>query len=163
MPPSILACAACMRRASQIVSRGKQWPQHDALLALRQLAPVARASLQTRATAAKNDDEQPSPPTVAQKSERDRLRTIVKKHLVRLDDPWNIEQYVQKALARDRFEEALLLTQTAGRDKQLVVAWNHLIEYQLKNQRLRPAIKLFNDVSDPRTLFVPLHRTDCRR
>lgn len=152
-----------MRRATQIVCRGKQWPQRDALQGLLQAAPVARASLHSAVKATSDTDQQPSSPTVAQKNERDRLRIIVKKQLVRLEDPWNIEQYVQKALAKGRFEEALLLTQTAGRDKQLVVAWNHLIEYQLQNQRLRPALKLLNDVSETRTHLVScIILTSCR-
>lgn len=64
-----------------------------------------------------------------------------------MDDPWNIAQYVENALAKDRFDEALLLTKTAGKDLQVVVSWNHLINYLLGKQQLKNAIKLYNDVS----------------
>jgi hypothetical protein len=60
---------------------------------------------------------------------------------------------VENALATDRYEEALLLTKTAGKDRQVVVAWNHLLGYLLGKQKLREAIKLYNDVGASR---VPL-------
>lgn len=90
-------------------------------------------------------DAEPEP-DVTEKRERARLQRIVKKHLNYMDDPWKIGHHVEQTLAKDRFDEALLLTQTASRDRQVVVAWNHLIAYQLAKQKLKGAIKLYNDV-----------------
>ncbi|EHK47277.1 hypothetical protein TRIATDRAFT_163421, partial [Trichoderma atroviride IMI 206040] len=85
---------------------------------------------------------------VSKKKNQERLERIVKKELTHIntEDPWKIAQYVENALAADRFEEALLLTKTAGKDCQVVVAWNHLIGYLLGKQKLREAIKLYNDM-----------------
>ncbi|RCI13958.1 hypothetical protein L249_7926 [Ophiocordyceps polyrhachis-furcata BCC 54312] len=74
-----------------------------------------------------------------------RLRRVVNKHLTYMDDPWKIGKYVEATLAKDRFEEALLLTQTVSKDHDVVVSWNHLIGYQMQKQQLTKAIKLFND------------------
>lgn len=73
------------------------------------------------------------------------------------DDPWAVGQYVEKALARDAFDEALLLVQKASAgDQQVVVAWNHLIDYQFNKQQLKRAIKLYNDVRPrPCSLSAP--------
>ncbi|RDA87487.1 hypothetical protein CP532_1606 [Ophiocordyceps camponoti-leonardi (nom. inval.)] len=75
-----------------------------------------------------------------------RLRRVVNKHLTYMDDPWKIGKYVEATLAKDRFEEALLLTQTVSKDHDVVVSWNHLIGYQMQKQQLTKAIKLFNDM-----------------
>lgn len=86
-------------------------------------------------------------PELAEKRARVRLETIVRKHLRHMsDDPWTVGQYVEKALARDAFDEALLLVQKASRGGQMVVAWNHLIDYQMNKQQARRALKIFNDV-----------------
>lgn len=87
--------------------------------------------------------------TVLQQKQREKLQRAVKKHLTHMDDPWKIAQHIEQTLLKDRFDEALLLTQKASKDGQVVVAWNHLIGYQLEKQRLKQAIKLFNDASIP--------------
>lgn len=84
--------------------------------------------------------------TVLQQKQREKLQRAVKKHLTHMDDPWKIAQHIEQTLLKDRFDEALLLTQKASKDGQVVVAWNHLIGYQLEKQRLKQAIKLFNDM-----------------
>ncbi|KAF4971237.1 hypothetical protein FZEAL_9896, partial [Fusarium zealandicum] len=84
--------------------------------------------------------------TEAAKRAKEKLQRAVKKQLEYMDDPWKIGKYVEKALAKDRYDEALLLTQMASRDQQLVVSWNHLINYMLEKQQLRQALKLHNDM-----------------
>jgi len=68
-----------------------------------------------------------------------------------LPDRWHHSKLIQKLLAQDRRDEALLLVQRSSKDFQIIVSWNFLIEYDLKNQRLHSAVKLFNDVSPART------------
>lgn len=89
----------------------------------------------------------PADSTVAKEAAKRRLKRAVNEHLDRMDDPWTIGKYVEKALARGAFEEALLLVEKASRNQQLVVSWNHLIDYQLTQDRIKDAIKLYNDVS----------------
>ncbi|KAM5345525.1 hypothetical protein ACJ41O_011386 [Fusarium nematophilum] len=81
-----------------------------------------------------------------QKKAKLKLQRGVKKQLEYMDDPWKIGQYVEQALAKDRYDEALLLTQTASKNLQVVVSWNHLINYMLQKQQLRNAVKLYNDM-----------------
>ncbi|KHO00836.1 pentatricopeptide repeat protein [Metarhizium album ARSEF 1941] len=83
---------------------------------------------------------------VAEKKQHEKLQRAVNKHLSYMQDPWKIARHVDQTLAKDRFDEALLLTQRASKDRQVVVAWNHLIDYQLEKQHLKKAITLFNEV-----------------
>jgi pentatricopeptide repeat protein len=75
-----------------------------------------------------------------------KLQAAVKKQLSLAQDPFHIAQHVSKALERGSFDEALLLTRTASRNKKVEVSWNHLIDYQMKNRRLHAAVKLYNEV-----------------
>lgn len=100
-----------------------------------------------KADAPQTFDADPEEPSVSAKKAREKLERAVKKNLPYLDDPWKLGQYVTDALAKDRFDEALLLTQKASNKDQVVVSWNHLIDYQLEKQQLRKAIKLYNEVS----------------
>ncbi|KAI1417716.1 hypothetical protein F5Y13DRAFT_185048 [Hypoxylon sp. FL1857] len=68
------------------------------------------------------------------------------KQLQYLNDPLHIADYVRKTLAKGNFEEAALITRKASRDKKVIVSWNHLIDYQLQNDRLHAAIKLYNEM-----------------
>ncbi|KAH6985043.1 hypothetical protein BKA56DRAFT_328804 [Ilyonectria sp. MPI-CAGE-AT-0026] len=99
-----------------------------------------------KADAPQTFDADPEEPSVSAKKAREKLERAVKKNLPYLDDPWKLGQYVTDALAKDRFDEALLLTQKASNKDQVVVSWNHLIDYQLEKQQLRKAIKLYNEM-----------------
>lgn len=148
MSASLVNCAACLRRAMQASSRSR--PLASILPVLpqtsRHYASVATPSIE-RTDAPQNLVLEPVDSDVSKKKDFERLQRIVKKELQHMDDPWKIAQYVERALASDRFDEALLLTKTAGKDRQVVVAWNHLINYLLGKQQLKNAIKLYNDVS----------------
>lgn len=78
-----------------------------------------------------------------------KLQWATKKELEWTKDPYHIAQNVAKKLEENDFDKALLLTQQASKDKQVIVSWNHLIEYQFQNKRLHAAIKLYNDVCLP--------------
>lgn len=76
------------------------------------------------------------------------LNRAVYAHLRRMDDPWTIGKYVEKALERGAFEEAQIVVEKASRQHQLTVSWNYLIAHLLKMDRIRDAVKLYNDVSN---------------
>ena len=86
-----------------------------------------------------------------------KLRRTVKKHLSNSSDPYIIAQHVETILKKDQYDEALLLTQQASKDQNVVVAWNHLIGYQLEKQRLKAGMKLYNDVGHtPSNIFYTM-------
>lgn len=88
-----------------------------------------------------------------ERSDAKALDWVVRKHLEHLKDPYKIAEHVLKTLEKGRFEEAALLTRKASRDGKVTVSWNHLIDYQMRNQRLNSAVKLYNEVlsnEDPR-------------
>ncbi|KAM4055356.1 PPR repeat family protein [Hirsutella rhossiliensis] len=154
MAGSFLSCAACLRRTVRVAAHGSLAAD---LITTRALAALGQPTRHyaTAAAAAPVDAPQALDPEpadaeaeldIAMKRERAKLQRIVKKHLTYMDDPWKIGHHVEQTLAKDRFDEALLLTQTASRDRQVVVAWNHLIAYQLDKQKLKSAIKLYHDM-----------------
>ncbi|KAL7929984.1 hypothetical protein V8C35DRAFT_314318 [Trichoderma chlorosporum] len=153
MSGGLIGCAACLRRAVQASSRNRPLAEASirasgilpALPQTRHYASVASPSTE-RTDAPRSLVLEPVDSEGSKKKNFERLQRIVKKELQHMDDPWKIAQYVENALAKDRFDEALLLTKTAGKDRQLVVAWNHLINYLLGKQQLKDAIKLYNDM-----------------
>lgn len=163
MTGSILACGACLRRAMQILPRQKAAFEATFVLQSRQLPLQSQRDHTTAAafTAAIED----TPPTsslsdaghgsVSAKRSLEQMKRNVRKHLNYLDDPWKIAQDVEGMLAKDRFDEAVLLTQAAGKSMQVTVSWNHLIDYMMEKQQLRKAIKLYNDVSTSSTSSSP--------
>ncbi|KAI1432292.1 hypothetical protein GGR50DRAFT_675207 [Xylaria sp. CBS 124048] len=69
-----------------------------------------------------------------------------RKELQYLQDPYHIANRVSDALKDDNLELASLITRQSSRDANVVVSWNHLIDYHLKNDRLQTAIKLYNEM-----------------
>ncbi|UKZ78217.1 hypothetical protein TrVFT333_005952 [Trichoderma virens FT-333] len=155
MSQSLVGCAACLRRAVQASSRSRPLAEAASIWTASGVVPVLPQTSRHYASVAAPSTERTDAPRslvlepvdseASKKKNFERLQRIVKKELQHMDDPWKIAQYVEKALAKDRFDEALLLTKTAGKEQQVVVAWNHLINYLLGKQQLKNAIKLYND------------------
>lgn len=74
------------------------------------------------------------------------IRWKVKKHLEYLDNNFKIAEHVERTLERGDYDEALLLVREASRKGDVVVSWNHLIGYLMRNQRLHAAVKIYNEV-----------------
>ncbi|KAM0334031.1 hypothetical protein ACHAQA_001051 [Verticillium albo-atrum] len=147
----MLSCRACLRRALNSVAGPSASTE---LAALRIAAPsqftrsFATNSIEDaiRAPASRTPSRQPRTETSLDTKEKQKLEWVVKKHLERMDDPFKIAQHVHRTLAKDRYDEALLLVQQASKTAQCTVSWNHLIDYQMKNQKLNAAVRLLNDM-----------------
>lgn len=74
------------------------------------------------------------------------LQWRVKKHLEHLTNNYKIAEHVERTLDRGEFEEASMLVRQASKTQNVTVAWNHLIDYQMRQQRLHAAVKLYNEV-----------------
>ncbi|KAI4866434.1 hypothetical protein F4820DRAFT_417102 [Hypoxylon rubiginosum] len=68
------------------------------------------------------------------------------KQLQYLKDPLHIAEYVHKTLGKDHFEEAALVARKASKNTNVAVSWNHLIDYQMRHDKLHAAIKLYNEM-----------------
>ena len=155
MSRSLFSCAACSRRA--VLALGTTTPRFPATtVARRAVAIPFRAnhrlySVEAPATtpdAPRNLDAADQDGEGAAEKARKRLEKAVYKQMDYLaEDPWHIAKYVEDALKRDAYDEALLLVQKASRKAQITVAWNHLIDYQIQRDRIKEAVKLLNDVS----------------
>ncbi|PHH62524.1 hypothetical protein CDD81_6910 [Ophiocordyceps australis] len=82
----------------------------------------------------------------AQERKTAAIRRRVARHMSRMDDPWHIANQVQIILANGGFDEALMLVQKFSARMQVVVSWNHVIDHLLKQQKIKEAIKLYNDM-----------------
>lgn len=114
-------------------------------------APKRRVALEEQGLAEDHEEleyenlKPQSDEAVKRKYEK-KLEANVKKHLSLMPDPYHIAQHIENALGKGKFDEALLMTRMASRNTKVEVSWNHLIDYQLKNERLHAAIKLYNEV-----------------
>lgn len=163
----MFVCRSCARRASTALSRRVpstcEVPSPAAALgALRPPTassfsmPVRRSHAPAVDTLEEDPDFEESfrdggrtkaPGSAKESAKADKkLAWVVRKHLEHMEDPFKIAEHVKRTLEKDRFEEALELTRTASKDAQCQVSWSYLIDYQLNNQRLHAAIKLFNEV-----------------
>ncbi|KAI1180413.1 hypothetical protein F4777DRAFT_315376 [Nemania sp. FL0916] len=69
-----------------------------------------------------------------------------RKELEYLGDALLIAKRVKTALAKDNFDLAITIARQASKRNNVVVTWNHLIEYQLQNQRMHAALKLYSEM-----------------
>ncbi|KAI0166064.1 hypothetical protein GGR57DRAFT_4512 [Xylariaceae sp. FL1272] len=69
-----------------------------------------------------------------------------RKELQYLSDPLHIANRVRRALDKDDFDHAAMITRQASKSHKVEVSWNHLIDYQLKHDRLAAALKLYNEM-----------------
>ncbi|KAM7185372.1 hypothetical protein V8F33_012424 [Rhypophila sp. PSN 637] len=147
----MFVCRACLRKGlgalpyartteARLVSSLRTLPNHG--FRRRTFATVSQppARIETNdVTKAVPDDHEDSP-------SMKRLEWVVNKHLQYLKDPKLIADHVKATLQKDKFLEALLLTRKASRNTKVTVSWNHLIDHQMKQQRLHAAIKLYNEM-----------------
>jgi hydroxylamine reductase (hybrid-cluster protein) len=147
----MFSCRACLRRTFSSLLGSSGSPFEGAVLFPLYRNQYSFRDARRKFTTAVVEATEETQAGITHKKEAKKLQWIVRKHLEHLDDPFKIAQHVEQTLRKDRYEEALLLTQTVSKDKQCTVSWNHLIGYLLEKQRLHGAIKLFNEV---RTLFL---------
>lgn len=160
----LLSCRACLSKTARVATYSRSRLASTASRIT--TAHLGRPSERRYATTASATPEEglglPQPGRSpdsdaghARKQENVKLRRAVKRQLEHLNDSWAVAQRVEETLLKDRFEEALLLTQEASRDGQMVVSWNRLIEYMFKKQQLSQAIKVFNEASTNHLFALP--------
>ncbi|KAJ2906768.1 uncharacterized protein MKZ38_010759 [Zalerion maritima] len=76
-----------------------------------------------------------------------RLEAAVSKAINYHKDPYTVAQYVQSVLKQGRYNEAVeVVKQATSKGMDVVVSWNHLIDYNMANNHSRVALKLFTDL-----------------
>jgi len=66
-----------------------------------------------------------------------------------LKDPLKLAENVRLTLRDGEFDKAERLVRFASREGLYIVAWNHLINYQISHGKVNGAIKTYNEVSIP--------------
>ncbi|KAI1358600.1 hypothetical protein F5Y08DRAFT_111125 [Xylaria arbuscula] len=158
----MFTCSACLRRALNPVPRYRlpRTPsaRYHNLQSLRATttAPPSTRKYSTAATQERIEDR--TSPVTAQdfvdadhgENKAPRLGRsatwAARKELEYLRDPLHIANRVAAALKKDNFELASLITRQASKSTSVTVSWNHLIDFQLRNGRIRAALKLYNEM-----------------
>ncbi|KAK8041867.1 hypothetical protein PG993_006390 [Apiospora rasikravindrae] len=150
----MFTCRACTRRLLTAVVDHALASEPTTSNALRRSTiSTTSTQQQTRSFAAatsvvertKQDGEDEEKP-VMNKKDTKVLEWSVNKQLEYLSDPFHIANQVQAILDKDRFEEAKMMVLKASKGKNIAVSWNHLIDYEMRRQKLHSGIKLFNDM-----------------
>lgn len=71
----------------------------------------------------------------------------LREELKYLRDPLKLADYVHDLLQKDAFEKAAELVRMAGKSTPCTVSWNHLINYEMSQERVNSAVKLYNEVN----------------
>ncbi|KAK3313780.1 hypothetical protein B0H66DRAFT_361018 [Apodospora peruviana] len=150
----MFVCRACMRKGLGVLRNTREVEARllSSLRAVPSHAPRRLAFATDTSPVEHVGNESALPPRTRHVDESEdspdmkRLDWVVNKHLQYLKDPFDIAAHIKKTLEKNRYHEALHLTRKASRTTKLTVGWNHLIDYQMKEQRLHAAIKLYNEM-----------------
>lgn len=74
------------------------------------------------------------------------MERAVKKELVYLKDPLKHANHVKQTLRENDLDKALALCRIASKDMQVIVSWNHTIDYLLARRELKLALKTYNEM-----------------
>lgn len=154
----MFVCSACARRASNAVLPRLPTVKNYLTVSSRAIA-TGSTKRQDHGSAVR--DIEGDRATLDRHSNRPKRQDIsskiqraTKKELQWIHDPWHLAESVSNKLESGDFEKALHMTREASSGDQVVVSWNHLIQYTFKQQKLHAAIKLFNEVGCDLVLLV---------
>lgn len=152
----MFTCRACTRRlTTAVVDHAlSAEPSHNALRRSITSTTTAQQSRNYAATAAasaveraiRGEDKPVEEPPVLNSKETKAMEWSVNKQLEYISDPFHIANQVQAILNKDRFDEAKMMVLKASKGKNIAVSWNHLIDYEMRHQKLHSGIKLFNEM-----------------
>ncbi|KAI0180111.1 hypothetical protein GGR52DRAFT_529828 [Hypoxylon sp. FL1284] len=146
----MFTCKACLRRAFASIASHTNQSLHPykypatlpPLSSRRHKTTYAEAGASARGS---RQDESRQPDRRSSKVSHSR-QWAAKKELQYLNDPFLVARFVRQTLGNGDFEKAALVTRGASKNMKVVVSWNHLIDYLLRNDRIHAAIKLYNDM-----------------
>ncbi|KAK8090261.1 hypothetical protein PG997_005222 [Apiospora hydei] len=151
----MFTCRACTRRLLTAVVDHALAAEPTSNALRRSIISTTSTQQQTRSFAAattavertkQQDGEEEEDKPVMSKKDTKALEWSVNKQLEYLSDPFHIANQVQAILDKNRFDEAKLMVLKASKGKNIAVSWNHLIDYEMRRQKLHSGIKLFNEM-----------------
>ncbi|KAI1331306.1 hypothetical protein F5Y16DRAFT_361145 [Xylariaceae sp. FL0255] len=143
----MFACKSCMRRAIFSLCSVSQNAVPSAFRTLATAAEQTSSEFQPIRPARKPTRTANHEGLDGRKYRKTAADWAAEKELQYMDDPFHVATRVKKALDDDDFEHAALITKKAtSSGKAVVVSWNHLIDYQLKKDSIRAALKTYNDM-----------------
>jgi hypothetical protein len=84
------------------------------------------------------------PSTKSRKELPDAYET--RQELVWLGDPLKLAGHILDVLRKGRFDEAEHLVRAASKNIQCTVSWNHLVDWQMSQGKVKGAVKTYNEV-----------------
>jgi pentatricopeptide repeat protein len=143
----MFVCKACLRKSLGAVASDARLLRPAQTQAAKAFGPRRLASTSAAAAPQSSPSPEDRKTELAEERRVQKVEFAVKKHLQYLSkDPFKVQEHVLRILEKGNFEEAVTLVRKASRDTKLTVSWNHLIDYEMKNQHLHAAIKLYNEM-----------------
>ncbi|KAI1085837.1 hypothetical protein F5B20DRAFT_21137 [Whalleya microplaca] len=148
-------CRACFTKAfSTTINHTLRLPNNATTLRSILASTHPRRQRYATATFSTEFEEQPGTPRdnrpprrlLRPRTAHDPREWAANKQLQYMKDPLHIANHVKNTLDKGRFDDAALIVRKASAYTKLVVSWNHLIDYQLREGRLHAALKLFNEM-----------------
>lgn len=93
---------------------------------------------------------------VQEKSAQQKNNKALLKELEYLPDPLKLAEHIHYVLRNAQPEKALDLVRLASKDRQCIVAWNHIIDFHMKAGRVSEALKFYNEMKK-RAQFPDAH------
>ena len=70
----------------------------------------------------------------------------INKELQYLSSPMRVADRVRDVLRKGNDEKAFALLQAASKSMSCIVGWNHLLDFHMSQERVKVALKIYNDV-----------------
>jgi pentatricopeptide repeat protein len=142
LPNSLATCRNILQPLRTTTKASRPTRRYTTAVATRKSSNTTDSKDSTSALQTTKHDDDQRIPKVGRSAD-----WAARKELDYLKDPLHIANRVRKALDKDDFEHAALITRKASKDTAVAVSWNHLIDYQLKRNNIHGALKLYNEVS----------------
>ncbi|KAI1425969.1 hypothetical protein F5Y12DRAFT_315094 [Xylaria sp. FL1777] len=157
----MFTCRACLRRAYETSSRhglpSNPNTSRYNISPFRAIAKPPRSNSRYATVAIHEPSADTANPIVATRpTDESRVQKVppasrsiawaARKELEYLADPLHIANRVRLALDKDNFGLAVVITRQASSTSSVTVSWNHLIDYELRNGRIRGALRFYNEM-----------------
>lgn len=152
----MLECRACLLRSIRAIAGDALQTtsitrSRQPLLLTPHLAPPIRRAASTAAAtknAISNDipNEGDAFDVASRRSVANRDAKALRTELKYLSDPLKLAEHVRYTLRCNKPEKALDLCRLASKQQEVIVSWNHCIDWHMSHNKIDEAIKIYNEM-----------------
>ena len=158
-------CAACVQRCIRAIA-GDTFQAHTRIFSrppltprysnqtTRRLASTAVATKRNGSNSRLAEGKQPVNKDAEDNGENGKKETrlttneekALRTELRYLEDPLKLAQHVHYTLRCNKPEKALDLCRLASKDQQVIVSWNHVVDWHMTRGKINEGIKIYNEM-----------------